>query len=292
MNSIAHQPFAVKDEFDLIHSATDFTLERAEDGWISGYFFRCKLTSAFQPVFSVASNMTIGHTAYIRSQINDEIALWPWQVFSQASTDVQLVELDRLCRAVHALNYFKTVSDSEQLFLVVHPRLLESIKTDHGRTFENFLDLIGVRTSRVTIEIPPAVNRDPVLLYQVINNYRARGYRVSANYTPAGAPGSFSSVNWLTRPESLTPDIVRIDADELFRAGSGADAFAENAIRAGLRLLVWNIDTPRQLAAARDIGADYLLGNYLGSPVRAVSTISPELIRDTLQAEVARKADL
>jgi EAL domain-containing protein (putative c-di-GMP-specific phosphodiesterase class I) len=291
MNSIAHQPFAVKGEFELIRSATDFSLERAEDGWVSGYFFRCKLTSAFQPIFSIAGNSTIGHAAYIRSQINDEIALWPWQVFSQASTDIQLVELDRLCRAVHALNYFKTVSNSEQLFLVVHPRLLESVKSDHGRTFENFLDLIGVRTSRVTIEIPPAVNRDPVLLYQVINNYRARGYQVAANYTPAGTPGSFSSVNWLTRPESLTPDIVRIDADELFR-DSGADTFAKNATHAGLRLLVWNIDTPRQLAAARDIGADYLLGNYLGSPVRGVSTISPELIRDTLQAEAVRKADL
>ena len=92
----------------------------------------------------------------------------------------------------------------------------------------------------------------------------------------------------MTRAESLTPDIVRLDADELFRDG-GADTFAENAIRAGLRLLVWNIDTPRQLAAARSIGADYLLGNYLGSPVRAVSTISPQLIRENLQAEAVRK---
>lgn len=289
MNSTASQPFSVKDEFELIRSATDFSLERADDGWVSGYFFRCRLTSAFQPVFGAAANKTIGHTAYIRSQINDEIALWPWQVFSQASTDAQLVELDRLCRAVHALNYFKTASDSEQLFLVVHPRLLESVKTDHGRTFENFLDLIGVRTSRVTIEIPPAVNRDPVLLYQVINNYRARGYQVAAHYTPTGTPGSFSSVNWLTRAESLTPDIVRIDADELFR-DSGVDTFAKNALHAGLQLLVWNIDTPRQLAAAKDIGADYLLGNYLGSPVRGVSAIPPELIRDTLQAEAVRKA--
>ncbi|MBX3628735.1 MAG: EAL domain-containing protein [Nitrosomonas sp.] len=288
MNSSATQSFVIKDEFELIRSATDFSLERAEDGWISGHYFRCKLTSAFQPVFSITRNTTIGHAAYIRSQINDEIALWPWQVFSQASTDAQLVELDRLCRAVHALNYFKTVSDSEQLFLVVHPRLLGSVKTDHGRTFENFLDLIGVRTSRVTIEIPPIVNRDPVLLYQVINNYRARSYQVAANYTPTGTPGSFSSVNWLTRAESLTPDIVRIDADELFR-DSGADTFAENAIRAGLRLLVWNIDTPRQLAAARDIGADYLQGNYLGSPVRAASAVSPQLVRETLQAETARK---
>lgn len=289
MNSIERQPFAINDEFELIRSATDFSLERAEDGWISGTFFRCKLTSTFQPVFSITDNTTIGHAAYIRSQIDDEIALWPWQVFSQASTDNQLVELDRLCRAVHALNYFKRALNSEQLFLVVHPRLLEIVKHDHGSTFGDFLDLIGVRTSQVTIEIPPAVNRDPVLLYQVISNYRARGYQVAANYTPAGTPGSLSSVDWLTRPESLTPDIVRIDADELFH-NSGAYAFAETAIRAGLRLLVWNIDTPRQLAAARDIGAIYLLGNYLGAPARAVTATPPELIRETLQAEAVRKA--
>ena len=81
MNASANNTFIVKDEFELIKSATDYSLKRAENGWISGLFYHCELTSVFQPIFSISQGKTMGHAAYIRSKANNDVALWPWQVF-------------------------------------------------------------------------------------------------------------------------------------------------------------------------------------------------------------------
>ena len=266
MNKSISNTFTVKDEFELIHSATDYSLNRAENGWISGHFYHCELTSVFQPVFSMTQSKTIGHAAYIRSKANGEVALWPWQVFSLASKDEQLIDLDRLCRAIHALNYyFNNASKSDKLFVDVHPRLLESVKDDHGRAFENFLDLIGMKTSRVVIEIPGIVNRNWKLLRHVITNYRSRGYQIAADYNGIRR-------DWMVELGSLYPDIVRIAADELIRHEAIAPLM-DTIHSFGASLLVKDIETSGQLAAAIRAGANYLQGNLLSEPVHTVRII-------------------
>lgn len=272
--SSATYTFIAKDEFELIQSATDYPLERTEDGWVSGHYYRCKLTSAFQPIIDPVQNKTIGHAAYIRSESNGEIALSPWQVFAQATNDEQLVSLDRLCRAIHALNYFRKANHSDKLFVGVHPRLLESVKTDHGRAFEDFLNLIGVRTSRVVIEIPSIINRDWELLQKVINNYRSRGYPIAATYYRG------SSSAWMSELGSLYPDIVRIKASYLLYHHV-IDAIIRTVHYFGAKVLVWDIGTFEQLTAAKRLGADYLQGNFLGEPARAIHTILSQFAEET-----------
>ncbi len=61
MNTSANHTFTVKDEFELIQSATDYSMKRAENGWISGHFYHCELTSVFQPIFSINEGKTTGH---------------------------------------------------------------------------------------------------------------------------------------------------------------------------------------------------------------------------------------
>ncbi|PXW88417.1 EAL domain-containing protein (putative c-di-GMP-specific phosphodiesterase class I) [Nitrosomonas sp. Nm84] len=266
MNALANNTFTVRDEFELIQSATDYSLKRADNGWISGHFYHCELTSVFQPVFSIEQGKTIGHAAYIRSKSNNDVALWPWQVFSLASKDDQLVDLDRLCRAIHALNYyFNNISKSDNLFVEVHPRLLESVKDDHGRAFENFLDLIGVKTSRIVIEIPAIVNRNWKLLQHVITNYRSRGYQIAANY-------SGDRSDWMAELGSLYPNIVRIEAGDLIRHET-ITPLVETIHGFGAKLLVRDIETSAQLAIAVRANADYLQGNLLREPAHAVEVI-------------------
>lgn len=266
MNALTNNTFTVRDEFELIQSATDYSLKRADNGWISGHFYHCELTSVFQPIFSIDQGKTIGHAAYIRSKSNNDIALWPWQVFSLASKDDQLVDLDRLCRAIHALNYyFNNISKSDNLFVEVHPRLLESVKDDHGRAFENFLDLIGVKTSRVVIEIPAIVNRNWKLLQHVITNYRSRGYQIAANY-------SGDRSDWMAELWSLYPNIVRIEAGDLIRH-EAITPLVKTIHSFEAKLLVRDIETPVQLAAAIRADADYLQGNLLGEPAHAIEVI-------------------
>lgn len=262
MNITTARPFTVMDEFELIKAATDYSLEQDKNGRISGNFYHCKLTSAFQVILDSRENKIIGHAAYIRSESHGEISLWPWQVFALASKDEQLIDLDRLCRAIHALNYFKKNPDTRtgQLFLSVHPRLLSSIQNEHGRTFKDFLDLTGISTSRIVIEIPPTLNHDWKLLQKLIINYRSYGYQVAINFSSAhghGLPGT----------DDLHPDILIVQAHELLHYQKD-DPSADNHARDARPLLhVRKIETQAQLTAAKQAGAHYLQGNFLGTAV-------------------------
>lgn len=274
MNISTNPTFTVKDEFELIQSATDYALKRADNGWVSGYFYQCEITSVFQPIFAIAPGKTIGHAAHIRSKANDDVALWPWQVFSLAAKDEQLVDLDRLCRAIHALNYhFNHTSKTDRLFVDVHPRLLESVKDDHGRAFENFLGLIGMKTSQVVIEIPAIVNRNWKLLQHVITNYRSRGYQIAADY-------SGNRSDWMVELGSLYPNIVRIEANDLVRH-EAITALMDTIHSFGASLLVRDIETSGQLAAAIRSGADYLQGNLLGKSTHAIRVIDHLPVSET-----------
>ena len=275
MNASANYSNNSQDEFELIQSAIDYTLERDEQGWISGRFYQCELTSVFQPILNLSRDQTIGHAAYIRSRANGEASLWPWQVFSLASKDEQLVDLDRLCRVIHALNFhFNNASKAGKLFVEVHPRLLESVKDDHGRAFENFLSLIGVRTSQVVIEIPITVNRNWKLLQHVITNYRSRGYQIAANY-------SGTQTDWMTELGSLYPDIVRISAGDLAHHPD-ITSLVDTIHNFSANLLVRDIETPIHLEMALRHQADFLQGNMLGKPQRAMHALESKLISKTI----------
>jgi EAL domain-containing protein (putative c-di-GMP-specific phosphodiesterase class I) len=143
------------------------------------------------------------------------------------------------------------------------------VKDDHGRAFERILNIIGVETARVVIEIPIEVNRDWRLLKHVISNYRSRGYRISVNHSGA-------TEDWMAELTSLYPlfpEIIRLDASLLYRhqvSGSLGDAIHHF----GSTLLVYDIETPRQMDAAIQAGADFLQGRHIGAPIRAIETIA------------------
>jgi EAL domain-containing protein (putative c-di-GMP-specific phosphodiesterase class I) len=252
-----------------VQAATDYPVQRSEDGWIVGHFFNCWLSSVFQPVLEVSGHAVVGHAAYTRSTLNGGGSLTPWQAFGLTEGDKLLVRFDRLCRTIHALNFFSDVSRRGDLYVTVQPRLLESVKDDHGRAFERILNIIGVATARVVIEIPIEVNRDWRLLKHVISNYRSRGYRIAVNHS--GANGDW--VGELASLYPLFPEIIRLDASLLYRhqvPGSLVDTIHHF----GSTLLVYDIETPQQMGAAIDAGADFLQGRHIGAPIRAVETVA------------------
>ncbi|MGH8631214.1 MAG: EAL domain-containing protein, partial [Burkholderiales bacterium] len=180
--------------------------------------------------------------------------------------DPLLVRLDRLCRTVHALNYFGRAAGDYNLFLSVQPGLLETIKDGHGRVFKRVLDLIGVETSRVVIEIPAKVNRDWRLLKHVIVNYRSRGYQIAVNHGGAND-------GWMAELGILYPDIVRLEASALTQRG-GLGSLVDAVHRFGATLLVRDIETTQEMSAAIRAGADLLQGRFLGEPARAVAPVA------------------
>jgi len=260
--------FDNKDALARIQAATDYPLERGDDGWVVGHFFESRLTSVFQPVFDLAERRVVGHTGYVRSGPvgpgGDPRAVTPLGIFALATEDPLLVRLDRLCRTVHALNYFDRAPGDLVLHLGVQARLLESVKDGHGRAFERVLDLIGVETSRVTIEIPPEVNQDRRLFKHVIVNYRARGYRIAC--THGGRPD-----DWMVDLGSLYPDVVRLDAQALRQPGSRA--LVDVIHRFGASVLVRDVEREEDVSTAVRAGVDLVQGRFLAEPSHDVGGV-------------------
>lgn len=267
-------------EFEQVQAVTDHLLQRAEDGWVVGYFLSNQLSSVFQPVFDASERHVAGHSAYIRSRPDRDAALSPWGVFALASEDALLVSVDRLCRTLHAINYFKVASGQGSLFVSVQPRLLESVKDDHGLAFENILNLIGITTSRVVIEIPSEVNRDLRLLRRVIGNYRSRGYRIAVNHSGAN-DGDMAELG------SLYPDVVRLNASALLQHDE-TDTLLDTTHRLGAVILVRGIETRQHVIAAVRSGADLLQGCFLGEPARTVEVGKPDAAANVHQSAGGR----
>lgn len=250
-----------------MQAATGYLLQRLEDNRIVGHFANNRLASVFQPIIAANALQVIGHAAHIQCDPDGKNFVSPWEIFPLATEDSTLVKLDRLCRTVHALNYFRIGSGEGNLFVSVQPRLLESVKDDHGHEFAKILDLIGIATSRVVIEIPAEVNRNWKLLGHVIGNYRSRGYRIAANYSGTGE-------NWMAELGSLYPDIVRLEASALM-GRFNSRTLVDSIHQYGASVLVYEIETSQHKAAAVQEGADLLQGGALCVPAHAIEPSVP-----------------
>ena len=69
----------------------------------------------------------------------------PFDPFERIEDDPQLVALDRMSRALHAINFFGAQRHG-LLFLRVHERLLKSVKYDHGQHFSTVLVSFGLES--------------------------------------------------------------------------------------------------------------------------------------------------
>ena len=156
----------------------DAALSIGDKGLVSAQFYRSRITSGFQPIVQARGGEVAGHHALLRVESPSGESVAPWSLFAQASSDPALVSLDRLCRTVHALNYFPSHSSDGSLFLNVERRLLTGVAADHGAWFEPILALIGVKPARVVIVMPPDAVDHPVAFVRAAISYRIRGYRV------------------------------------------------------------------------------------------------------------------
>ena len=80
---------------------------------------------------------------------------------------------------------------------------------------------------------------------------------------------------------SLYPNIVRIEAGDLIRHEAIAP-LVDTIHSFGASLLVRDIETSGQLAAAIRAGADYLQGNLLGESAHAISMIELSAVSETI----------
>lgn len=235
-------------------------LWRDARGQVQGQYFNCSLTSAFDPLVTLAGREVVAHEGSIRTYADDGVGLAAWKLFAMAADDTSLVSLDRLTRLVHAINYF-AAEGTHKLVLNVHNRLLAAVADDHGAAFRRALEALGLPLERFVIQVPASANDDLALLLHVVGNYRRNGFAVSLQ---ASDPAEAGALMAHALPDWLKLDMRRTWTD---RQLAGLRASADSA---GVTLIGRRLQDDVSVARLQDAGIALGQGVAVsGDPVSA-----------------------
>ncbi|MGZ3238525.1 MAG: EAL domain-containing protein [Burkholderiaceae bacterium] len=177
-------------------------------GRAQGKYFNCTLTSVFQPISALDSEQIVGYEAFARSYSENDAGLSLWKILDHAASDDESVELDRLCRMLHAINFFRQPEAVDaDLYLAVHDRLLTAVSTNHGIAFRRILEGLGLPINKIVLQLPAVTEHQGWLLSYVADNYRRNGFRFAVNVANAA-----EALALLTR---VRPNVIKIDAQEI-----------------------------------------------------------------------------
>ncbi|NUY29645.1 EAL domain-containing protein [Paraburkholderia sp. JPY303] len=195
----------------------------AHAGIALAHFDGIELTSAYEPIFDIsvhglAQSLSCGAEGVDRfgdelgfQAVTHRLGAPPFDVFDpfdNIADDQQLVALDRMSRALHAINFFGPQRHG-LLFLRVHERLLKSVKYDHGLHFSNVLTSFNLSPARIVIELPAAAVAHKTFLGYLTRSYQHYGFKVAGNLSNAGQILSVS--------ETARLDFIKMDASVALR---------------------------------------------------------------------------
>ncbi|MDC8756468.1 EAL domain-containing protein [Janthinobacterium fluminis] len=229
---------------DTRQAATSVWLDA--EGKAQGRFFNCTMTSAFQPLRQLDSGAVLGFEGLARSVSAADSGLSLWKLLDHAASDDESVELDRLCRMLHAINFFRQDGAAQaDLYLSVHDRLLSAVSSNHGHAFQRILDALGLPIARIVLQLPAVTPNQGWLLNYVADNYRRNGFRLAVNVASPRAAVALL--------ERVRPDTIKLDAREIGDESAAADLLGV-CHAAGVRVVFKRLETGRALDSLRRIG--------------------------------------
>jgi EAL domain-containing protein (putative c-di-GMP-specific phosphodiesterase class I) len=216
------------------------------EGRAQGRYFNATLTSAFQPIRRLDNGAVIGFEGFARSYSSSDDGLSPFRLLDQSANDDESVELDRLCRMLHAINFFRQGDTGDvSLFLSVHARLLAAVGGNHGTAFRQILKLLGLPQQRVVLQLPAAAERQDWLLNYVSDNYRRNGFRIAVN---AG-----DAVEALRLLDRVRPELVKLDGRHAPDEPSTL-RLLEECGRLNVRVIFKRVENPQVLETLGKLG--------------------------------------
>lgn len=216
------------------------------EGKAQGRFFNCTMTSAFQPIRQLDDGTVQGYEGLARSVSAQDQGLSLWKLLDHAASDDESIELDRLCRMLHSINFFRQAVDGADLYLNVHDRLLSAVSSNHGHAFRRILDALELPLERVVLQLPAATPQQGWLLNYVSDNYRRNGFRFAVNAN--------SARDALAVLERLRPDVFKLDVRD-GQDGEGWTALLRRSAAAGVAVIARRVETAAQLSAVGEISA-------------------------------------
>lgn len=208
---------------------------------IQGKFLDSVLSSTFQPVRELDSTRIVGYEAFARSE--DESGASIAVLLDQATSDAEFVALDRLCRMLHAMNFFRQPQPPDaDLYLSVHDRLLGAVSGNHGMAFKRILEGLGLPVGKVVLQLPAVATHHGWLLTYVADNYRMNGFRFAVTVDHAAeAMGLMDRVR---------PAVIRIDVENIADIDAAA-ALLASAQRVSSRVIFQKLQRERELEMLR-----------------------------------------
>ncbi|MFZ6757094.1 EAL domain-containing protein [Undibacterium sp. Ji50W] len=229
-----------------------------EQGRARGRYFNSTLTSAFQAIRSGDDGRVVAYEAYARSYASDDQGLNIWKLLENAANDDESVELDRLCRLLHTLNFYRQPESAHlDLYLSVHSRLLAAVEGNHGMAFRRILDVLELPHHHIILQLPQITPSQRWVLTHVAENYRRNGFRIGLHAASLEQAGDLLD---RIRPDSIKVDIsLANDAEAQIR-------LLEQADRGNCHVIFRRIENQKRLQALRDANqtaSPYLIQGFL-----------------------------
>ena len=249
-----------------------------EQGRARGRYFNASLTSAFQAIRSGDDLRVLAYEGYARSYDPNDQGLNIWRLLDYVANDEESVELDRLCRLLHTINFYRQQTTQElDLFLSVHSRLLAAVEGNHGAAFRRILDVLELPHQQIVLQLPQITPSQRWVLTHVAENYRRNGFRIGVN-----AANLEQASDLLAR---VRPATMKIDVS-VANNSAAQIALLEQADRSQCQVIFRKIETERQLQhlqTANNTVSPYAVQGFLFDVPRA---------NLTLEGAAERSADL
>lgn len=274
---------ALQNYFSKLHSANS-TLWMDEQDQAHARYFNATLSSAFQTIRSGADHEVVAYEGYLRSYSISDQGLNIWKLLDNAASDDESVELDRLCRLLHTINFFRQAKHEHSLgkldlYLSVHSRLLAAVAGNHGMAFRRILDALELPHQQIVLQLPLITTSQRWVLTHVAENYRRNGFRIGAN---AGSLEQASDLLDRIRPDSIKIDIAYAND------GYIQSSLLRRAERQNCELIFKRIDTEdklRSLHNAHQTASPYFVQGWLfDMPKTSISKAANPLQASTLVA--------
>jgi len=240
-----------------------------------------RLSSHFQPIFSLAHRRPVGYEGLIRAVDPRGRRIAPYELFSKAPRGEARIALDRQCRAVHVRNFKKFGNARAWLFLNVDPQVaIEGPR--FGSFFKEMLEANDFPAHRVAVELIETPFEDEGKLTSAVEYYRSFGCLTVIDDFGAG----YSNFDRIWR---LRPDIVKIDREMTRRvtveplARRMFTGIVSVLHEAGALVCVEGIETEAEALCAIDANADLVQGDYFAP---ASAELLPEDARSELFARL------
>ncbi|WP_293781114.1 EAL domain-containing protein [uncultured Oxalicibacterium sp.] len=239
----------------LKHAPVDTSLWLDAQGKAHGRYLNATLTSVFQPIRRFDDGKIVGAQGFMRSHARSDAGLSVWKLLDTEATDDQSIELDRLCRLLHVLNFYRQAEGEEvDLYLSVHARLLAAVDSNHGMSFRHVLDVLDLPHERIVLQLPVIQKEQGWLAHYVADNYRRNGFRLAINVLDVQ--------QGIEQFAQVRPDVVKLDAREL-RNEEATLQLLHEVHAAGAQLIFKRVESAAVFERLRQ------LGNKVGHPVLA-----------------------